>query len=55
VDGDPYKKTISVPADASLLLVDKDYPLYLTDGLELEAFASANGDIVINCSYEEIT
>jgi hypothetical protein len=55
IDGDPFKKTIAVPANASLLLVDKDYPLYLTDGLELEAFASADGDIVINCSYEEIT
>lgn len=49
------RNTIAVPADASLILVDRNYPLYLMENQTLKAQASAAGDIQINVSYEEIT
>jgi hypothetical protein len=51
----PFRSTIAVPADSSLLLVDRNYPLYVTENVELKCQASAAGDIQINVSYEEIT
>jgi hypothetical protein len=49
------RSTIAVPADSSLILVDRNYPLYVTENVELKCQASAAGDIQINVSYEEIT
>lgn len=46
--------TITVPADASLLLVGKDGPIYLEEGESLRLTASAAGDLEAVCSYEEI-
>lgn len=55
VDGEIVRSTITVPADATLLLYSGDAKLHLMDGEVLEATASADSDIVIDCSYEEIT
>jgi hypothetical protein len=45
--------TISVPADGSLVLLDKS--LYLEEADSLRLTASANGDLQAVCSYEIIS
>ena len=47
-------KTISVPADATLIVIDKNMGLYLVSGDILKIQASAAGDLSATCSYEEI-
>jgi len=47
-------KTISVPADATLIPIDKNMGLYLVEGDILKIQASAAGDLSAVCSYEEI-
>ncbi len=56
IGGTAYKiaNTITVPADASLVVVDKTSMLYLEEDKSLGAVASAAGDLEIICSYEEI-
>ena len=44
--------TISVPADATLVVIDKNSALYLEEGDNLEAGASANSDATITVNYE---
>lgn len=51
----PVASTIAVPADASLVIVGKDNPIYLEENRSLTAEASAANDIAIICSYEEIS
>ena len=46
--------TIAVPADASLSLIDKNSGFYLEESDNIEAGASANSDLTITISYEEI-
>jgi hypothetical protein len=46
--------TISVPADATLNLIDKNSSFYLEEGDNIEAGASADNDLTITISYEEI-
>jgi len=46
--------TISVPADASLSLIYKHSGFYLEESDNIEAGASANSDLTITISYEEI-
>ena len=55
--GSPIKiaSTISVPADATLVVVDKDSSLYLEEGDNIEAGASANSDLTITINYEELS
>lgn len=45
--------TISVPADATLIVVDRNAPVYLEEGNSLEALASTAA-LHIVASYEEI-
>ena len=47
--------TITVPADATLVIIGKDNPIYLEENRSLTAQASAANDIAIVCSYEEIS
>ena len=47
-------KTISVPADATLVVIDKNMGLYLAESDILKIQASAAGDLSATCSYEEI-
>ena len=46
-------KTVSVPADATLVLVDT--PIYLMEGDILKGGASASGDLDLFISYEVIS
>ena len=47
--------TITVPADASLVIIGKDNPIYLEEDRSLTAQASAADNIAIVCSYEDIS
>lgn len=47
--------TITVPADASLVVISKETAVYLEEGDALRCTASADGDLVAICSYEEIS
>ena len=52
-DGRHYiAKTVTVPADSTLIVVGKDNPIYMQEGDELEARASADNDADICVSYE---
>ena len=46
--------TISVPADASLIVTDKTTSFYLLEDQSIGALASAAGDLVATISFEEI-
>mgnify|MGYP003142949125 FL=1 len=46
--------TIAVPADSSLSLINKNTGFYLEESDNIEAGASANGDLTITISYEEM-
>jgi|TARA_R100001460_G_scaffold99587_1_gene142869 hypothetical protein len=50
-----FASTISVPADATLVVIDKNSSLYLEEGDNIEAGASANSDLTITISYEELS
>lgn len=47
--------TIEVPAGATLVVVTKDSAVYLQEDCQLFAFASANNDLELVVSYEEIS
>jgi hypothetical protein len=47
--------TVTVPADATLVIITKDNTIYLEEGDALRLTASANGDLQGICSYEEIS
>jgi hypothetical protein len=55
--GTPYAivKTVSVPADASLVVMSKETSVYLQEGDTIKAYASANDDLCIAVSYEIIS
>lgn len=48
-------RTISVPADATQVLVARQAPIYLEEGDSLRARASAAGDLELVISYEDIS
>ena len=47
--------TISVPADATLTLIDGNSSFYLLEDKSIVGGASANGDLEVVISYEEIS
>ena len=47
--------TVSVPADASLVVLSKDTSIYLEEDKSIGATASAANDLKVVCSYEEIS
>jgi hypothetical protein len=47
--------TVTVPADASLVIASRENPIHLAEGWTLAGLASANGDIVFTTAHEEIT
>lgn len=47
--------TISVPADATLIVVDKTTSFYLLENQSIGATAGTANDLVVNCSWEEIS
>ena len=55
--GTAYKlaSTVTVPADATLIVVSKDAPIYLRENSSLGATASVANDLEVVVSYEEIS
>jgi len=49
-----FASTVAVPADATLILVDKNWGMYLEEGDLIEGGASAAGDLNYFISYEII-
>ena len=47
-------RTVSVPADSTLILVGKDAPIYLEEGQSIRGGAGAASDLEIVISYEEL-
>ena len=43
--------TISVPADASLVVISADTPIWLDESDYIQCTASANGDLSATCSF----
>jgi DNA/RNA endonuclease YhcR with UshA esterase domain len=52
--GTQIASTISVPADATLIVTDKTTSFYLLEDRSIGATASAANDLVVTCSWEEI-
>ena len=52
--GSPLKiaSTVDIPADSTLIVIDKNSMIYLNESDNIEAGASANSDAVITISYE---
>ena len=53
--GTEIVSTVSVPADASLIVTDKTTTFYLLEDKSIGATASAANDLVVTCSWEEIS
>lgn len=53
--GTQIVSTVSVPADASLVVIDKSTSIYLEEDRSIGATASAASDLKVVCSYEEIS
>lgn len=47
--------TLSVPADASVVVIDKTTSVYLKEDQSIGVIAGGNSDIVVTCSWEEIS
>jgi len=47
--------TVAVPADATLVVIDKDAYIYLEEDRSLGATAGTSSDLKVVCSYEEIS
>lgn len=50
----PIVSTVSVPADATLIVLDKTTALYLKEDESIGATAGTASDLVVTCSWEEI-
>jgi len=55
VKGFAIANTIAVPADATLVVIDKSSGVYLEEGDAIFVQASANGDLVAVASFEVIS
>jgi hypothetical protein len=51
----PIASTISVPADSTLTVIDKATSIYLEEDKSIGATAGAADDLVVICSYEDIS
>jgi len=50
----PIASTISVPADATLIVTDKTTSFYLLENQSIGAIAGSASDLVVTTSWEEI-
>lgn len=50
----PIASTISVPADATLIILDKTTSIYLLENESIGATADTASDLVVTASWEEI-
>lgn len=48
-------RTVTVPFDASLVVIDKSTAIYLEEDRSIGATAGTAGDLKVICSYEEIS
>jgi hypothetical protein len=53
--GRAIASTVSVPADATLIMVDKNAPIWLEEDRSIVVTPSASGDLEVVCSYLEIS
>ena len=53
--GTAIASTITVPADASVVILDKNSSFYLLEDKSVGATASTANKIVVTCSWEEIS
>jgi hypothetical protein len=53
--GYPIVSTVSVPADASLVVIDKDNAIYLEEDKSIVVTSGGADDITFTISYEEIS
>ena len=51
----PIGSTLSIPADAALVVIDKNSNIYLEEGDALRLTAGADSDLMATVSYEEIS
>jgi hypothetical protein len=51
----PIVSTLAIPADSSVVVIDKNSSIYLEEDRGIGAFASANSDLVVIASWEEIS
>lgn len=51
----PIVSTVSVPADATLIVTDKTTTFYLLENQSIGAIAGVANDLVVNISWEEIS
>tara|TARA_X000001388_G_scaffold44258_1_gene31363 strand:+ start:563 stop:958 length:396 start_codon:yes stop_codon:yes gene_type:complete len=47
--------TVVVPADGSLVVLDKNSPVFLEEAMSISAAPSASGDLEVVISYQEIS
>ena len=47
--------TVTIPADATVVMVGHDAPLYLEENRRVTVTASAGNDLALVCSYEEVS
>lgn len=47
-------KTVTVPADSTLIVIDKNTSLYLMEDMQIKVIGSAAGDLEAVCSYDVI-
>jgi hypothetical protein len=54
--GTPYaiSSTVTIPADVSLIVLDKTTAFYLKENQSIGATAASANDLVVLCSWEEI-
>ena len=47
-------KTVTVPADSTLIVIDKNTSLYLMEDMQIKVIGSTAGDLEAVCSYDVI-
>lgn len=52
--GHALANTITIPADATVVLLGRDSSVWLEEDRRLTVTASAGGDLAVVCSYEEV-
>ena len=53
--GTQIVSTVTVPADASLVVISKDTSIYLEEDRSIGATANSANDLKVVCSFEEIS
>ena len=51
----PIASTISIPANSTLILIDKTTMIYLEENMSIGATASTASKLKVVCSYEDIS